>query len=206
MEDLNLLKNRKDFDISAFINNNKAFFFPLLIYVCGLVIGSVFYNVIDQTEFKDIIVKIAQGSDGDFLTLFINKLSVYFAIYTVCVLLGLCLIGFPFVNMIPLICGIEISLKLSYYYVTFGVKGIGYSLLIIAPGAVGFITTIIFTTMHSNTLSRIIYNLTTNKADIIEEINLKSYLLRFFLYSLIVIVMAALGTLFTYILSSIIVL
>lgn len=206
MDELTVLKKREHVDIATLFVANKELIFPSLFYVSGLIIGAILYTVLEQGTFKELIEQIAQGCTTDFLTLFLNKTAIYLSVYTVCVLLGLCLIGFPFINIIPLLCGVEIALKLAYYYVNFDVKGVGYSLLIIAPGAVGFVTILVFTIKLCNTLSKTIYYLTTNKADTIQEVNLKSYLLRFLLYSLIVLAIAALSALITHLLSSIIVL
>lgn len=206
MDELTLTKKKEHVDITTLFVTNKELIFPSLFYISGLILGTILYTVFEQGTFKELIEQIVQGSTTDFLNLFLNKTAIYLTVYTVCVLLGLCLIGFPFINIIPLLCGVEIALKLAYYYVNFGVKGVGYSLLIIAPGAVGFVTILVFTIKLSNTLSKTIYNLTTNKADTIQEVNLKSYLLRFLLYSIIVLAIAALSALITHLLSSIIVL
>lgn len=204
MEELTIFKNKERINLSDVFTNNKPFIFPILFYLAGLFIGAIFYGVVDDSTLKAIIEEIAKGSSANFLQLFLNKLTVYLSVYTACVLLGLCLVGFPFINVVPLVCGIEIALKLSYYYVTYGIKGVGYSFLIIVPGAVCFITLLIYTISLSNTLSKTIYHLTTKKADIIEEINLKSYLLRFFIYALLVVGISALSALLTYLLSSIV--
>lgn len=65
----------------------------------------------------------------------INSLKVSCAFWLINVLFGLCIIGIPFVTVIPVIRGLGIGLVTSYIYSIYGIKGIGYCFLIIFPGA-----------------------------------------------------------------------
>ncbi len=65
----------------------------------------------------------------------INSLKVSCAFWLINVLFGLCIIGIPFVTIIPVIRGLGIGLVTGYIYSIYGIKGIGYCFLIIFPGA-----------------------------------------------------------------------
>lgn len=65
----------------------------------------------------------------------INSLKVSCAFWLMNVLFGLCIIGIPFVTVIPVIRGLGIGLVTGYIYSIYGIKGIGYCFLIIFPGA-----------------------------------------------------------------------
>ena len=195
------LKAKKDISITELYSENKAFFYSLLFYVSGLILGSFLCT------YNNALTKILEGfftlQINGFVNLFINRICLYLTVYSATVLLGMCLIGFPFINAIPLICGIEIGVKLSYYYINYSIKGIGYSLLMIIPESAAFITVIIYTIIKSSNLSRGIYSLTT-KTDTAQDVNLKLYLKSFILYSLIVTLIAFVNAGAIYLLNSII--
>jgi stage II sporulation protein M len=186
--------------ISTLIDN-KEYIYPILFYLAGLIIGSIFYSNINL---NDVFSALFQLNSENFLSLFINRFSIYISIFALTVLLGMCLIGFPFINLVPLFCGIEIGIKISYYYVTYSVKGIGYSLLMIIPESAIFLAVLVFTIKSSNELSKSIYDATTKKSDMTKEINLKSYLKKFLLYGVIVAGISSINALASYLLGSII--
>lgn len=195
---------KEKFNIIEFLCDNRALIYPILFYISGLILGSSTYKVLDNGILSPMIEEVCKGSSGGFLQLFVNNLGLYLTVFCGCVLLGLCIIGFSIVNFIPLICGFEIAVKISYFYVNYNVKGVGYSLLILVPGIVLFMTIIMYTIELSNVLSKYIYNIATKKSGVIKEFNLKSYLIRFGLYALLVIVASALSALLNYLLSSLI--
>ncbi len=204
MDEIIIKDENEKKSIADIIIENKELIYPALFYLAGLILGSFFFAYINKTNFAGIIDSIFKLAADDFYTVFLNKFCVYFSLFTITVLLGLCLVGFPFINIIPLLIGIEIALKISYYYVNFSVKGIGYSLLMIIPESACFITVLMYTIKTSSALSKSIYTVTTKKSDMNEEINLKSYLKNFLTYAIIIIAISVINALATYLLSSII--
>lgn len=193
-------------DRESFIDiliSNKDYVYPCIFYSCGLLIGTFFYSNIDTDLIKKVIEALSSAS-SQYLQLFINRFCVYFSIFVIVVLLGMCLIGFPFVNIVPLVIGIEAGIKISYYYVVYGAKGVGYSVLMIVPEITALITVLVFTIKNSNELSKMIYDAATKKSDMTDEVNLKSYLKSFLIYGLIVLVISALNALVEFLLQSII--
>ena len=183
---------------------NKDIIFSLLFYISGLILGSSLYKILDDSSVHNVINQISKGSSGGFIPIFLNNICVYLITFLLCFMLGLCIIGFSFVKFIPLICGFEIALKLSYYYVNFGAKGVGYALLILLPSISLLITIIVLTTDLSSNLSKYLYRLVNKKSGIIENFNLKSYLIKYFIYAIFIVVSSVLGALLNYLLSSLI--
>jgi hypothetical protein len=186
------------------IVDNREYVYPAVFYLLGLILGSFFYKNLADTDFISSIKSLIEITDSNFQILFLNKFCVYFSLFAVTIVLGLCLIGFPFVNVVPLLIGIEASLKISYYYVNYQGKGIIFSLLMIVPEASAFITILIYTIKSSSMLSKSIYTISTKKSDMTEEINLKSYLKKYLIYGLIVATIAFVNALSTYFLNTVI--
>jgi hypothetical protein len=207
MDEVLLQKEKTNVNKSSFFENvinNKELIYPLLFYIAGLILGSFLFSEVNDSKFSDVMKSVFVVSQNEFNSIFINKFCVYFSLYVVTVLLGLCLIGFPFVNIIPLLTGIEVALKISYYYINYSAKGIGYSILMIIPETAVYIAVLIYTIKTSSSLSKRIYEITTKKSDMTEELNLKSYLKLFLLYGVIVLIISLINALATYLLNSIV--
>lgn len=190
--------------IGDLILDNKEFIYPFLFYIAGLILGSFFFTNINNTKLSELMEAAFKLTESSFDAIFLNKFCVYFSLFTITVLLGLCLIGFPFINIIPFLCGVEIALRTSFYYVNYSAKGIGYAVLIIIPESAAFIAVLLYTIKTSSMLSKNIYNITTKKTDMTEEINLKSYLKSFLIYGAIVVIISLVNALATYLLESLI--
>lgn len=190
--------------IGEIIIDNKELIYPFLFYIAGLILGSFFFTNINNTKLSALMQAAFKLNESGFDSIFLNKFCVYFSLFTVTVLLGLCLIGFPFINIIPFLSGIEIALRTSFYYVNYSVKGIGYALLIIIPESAAFIAVLLYTIKTSTLLSKNIYNITTKKTDMTEDLNLKSYLKSFLIYGAIVVIISLVNALATYLLESLI--
>lgn len=179
--------------ISLFRKNYECIL-PIFFYFTGIFIGSSFFNNLKNTFLIELFNDVFLISNTSFESLLINKFCVYFSIYALTVILGMCLIGFSFLNVIPLLIGLELGLKISYFYVLYGVKGIGYSLLMIIPEASALITIIILTISQCNILSKNIYSISVKKIDIAQDVNLKLYLKSFAFYSIIIALIAIINT------------
>jgi len=130
----------------------------------------------------DALDSLFEIADINFGQQLINNLSFYFLFFAISIILGLCLIGFPFINLLPFIIGIYTGMRISYYYISFSFKGFGYSLLMIAPFICFYLTVVIQSISKSYLLSRQIYNLTIKKTDTESNFNYKLYLKNFLIY------------------------
>lgn len=187
----------------ALFKENRNYIYSFLFYVAGLIFGAVLYAKFSGEALNTLV--IADKSEH-LLQQFISVLSKYLLVFSVSVLLGICLIGFPLVNAVPLILGFETAVRITYYYCNYGIRGFGYTLLMIAPFACILMTIIMLTINKSFELSKRIYDLTVKRADCVEEINYKSYLKSYLFYGVFVIIAAFSDAVATVSLSEIIVL
>lgn len=205
-ENLQINENKKEKkdpkkSIYEIFSENKTVIYSIIFFAAGLLCGALIYKKC-RTEALDEMIKSAVSNE--FLNLFINNLGFYFFVFALTVLLGICLIGFPLINIVPFLIGFQAGLEIAYYYLNYSVKGFGYSLLMIAPFICTFLTVIMYTISLSSDLSRKIYNITLNKDIGCEKINYKSYMKKYALYALLIIVVALINSGVTSALSGII--
>lgn len=179
----------------------KTVIYSSVFFAAGLLCGALLYKNC-RTDALDEIIKTAAGND--FLNLFINNLGFYFLVFALTVLLGICLVGFPIINAVPLIIGVQAGLEIAYYYLNFGFKGFGYCVLMIAPFVSSFLTVIVYTVSLSSELSRKIYDLTIGKKDTAEKIEYKKYMKKYLLYAIMIVIVALVNSGITAALSGII--
>lgn len=205
-ENLQINENKKEKkepkkSIYEIFSENKTVIYSIIFFAAGLLCGALIYKKC-RTEALDEMIKSAVSNE--FLNLFINNLGFYFFVFALTVLLGICLIGFPLINIVPFLIGFQAGLEIAYYYLNYSVKGFGYSLLMIAPFICTFLTVIMYTISLSSDLSRKIYNITLNKDIGCEKINYKSYMKKYALYALLIVVVALINSGVTSALSDII--
>ena len=180
MEELKIKKIRK-IDIEQLINENLSYIVYICVYFAGLIIGSLLYKNIYTRINNELFEDVFNYQADDFLETFFSKLSIYLSVYLITVLIGLCVIGYPIVCSVPFLCGIEIALKLSYFYNMYNFKGFGYSLLIIIPEASMFILVLIYAIKSAGDMSKNLMQIAKNNAPN-NEVSIKSYLKSFLIY------------------------
>ena len=137
MSELNLPMNNSK--IEVFTQDNLRFLYQLVFYIAGMVLGVWLFRALNLSKYSSTIEDFILIKNDSLINIIVDRLSIYVLVYVVTILLGLCLIGFPVINVIPLVCGVELSLKLSFIYNLYSVKGIGYSVLMIIPEATAFL-------------------------------------------------------------------
>ncbi len=199
------IKNRKKFKSDKSLYDifveNKSVLYGILFYAAGLLCGAFLYQKCQTDELNELITV---NSSGDFINLFINNLGFYFLVFAATVVLGLCLVGFPFIYFVSLIIGVYAGIKVAYYCINYTAKGFGYSLLMIAPFMCSFLTVIIYTISLSSDLSKGIYNITVNKNEKNEKIAYGAYIKKYALYALELIAVSLLNAAFVSALSGLI--
>ena len=197
------IKIKKHTDYSKLIEENKHYIIISVIYILGLIAGTLIYKNLDTDALNKTLEKLLLSKDNTFLSIFIQKIITYLCVYIFTVVFALSVIGYPAVNIIPFLCGFEIAVKLSYYYTLYNIKGLGYSLLLNAPEISAFMLIIIFTVNQAGELSKKIFRSTFMKEQ--SEINNASHYLKIFcIYILEIICVATVNSLVEYLLSSII--
>lgn len=188
MEELKIKKIRK-IDIEQLINENLSYIVYICVYFAGLIIGSLLYKNIYTRINNELFEGVFNYQADDFLETFFSKLSIYLSVYLITVLIGLCVIGYPIVCSVPFLCGIEIALKLSYFYNLYNFKGFGYSLLIIIPEASMFILVLIYAIKSAGDMSKNLMQIARNNVPN-NEVSIKSYLKSFLIYGSEIIVIS----------------
>lgn len=188
MEELKIKKIRK-IDIEQLINENLSYIVYICVYFAGLIIGSLLYKNIYTRINNELFEDVFNYHTDDFLETFFSKLSIYLSVYLITVLIGLCVIGYPIVCSVPFLCGIEIALKLSYFYNLYNFKGFGYSLLIIIPEASMFILVLIYAIKSAGDMSKNLMQIARNNVPN-NEVSIKSYLKSFLIYGSEIIVIS----------------
>lgn len=188
MEELKIKKIRK-IDIEQLINENLSYIVYICVYFAGLIIGSLLYKNIYTRINNELFEDVFNYHADDFLETFFSKLSIYLSVYLITVLIGLCVIGYPIVCSVPFLCGIEIALKLSYFYNLYNFKGFGYSLLIIIPEASMFILALIYAIKSAGDMSKNLMQIARNNVPN-NEVSIKSYLKSFLIYGSEIIVIS----------------
>lgn len=188
MEDLKIKKIRK-IDIEQLINENLSYIVYICVYFAGLIIGSLIYKNIYTRINNELFEEVFNYQADDFLETFFSKLTIYLSVYLITVLIGLCVIGYPIVCSVPFLCGIEIALKLSYFYNLYNFKGFGYSLLIIIPEASMFILVLIYAIKSAGDMSKNLMQIARNNVPN-NEVSIKSYLKSFLIYGSEIIVIS----------------
>lgn len=188
MEELKIKKIRK-IDIEQLINENLSYIVYICVYFAGLIIGSLLYKNIYTRINDELFENVFNYQADDFLETFFSKLSIYLSVYLITVLIGLCVIGYPIVCSVPFLCGIEIALKLSYFYNMYNFKGFGYSLLIIIPEASMFILVLIYAIKSAGDMSKNLMQIARNNVPN-NEVSIKSYLKSFLIYGSEIIVIS----------------
>ncbi len=205
MSDIMINNENRERGVLDFLNDNKEYIYPALFYTAGLIIGSFCYQFIDNTIVTRLMKNIFETKDLPLYSVVFNDLSINALVFAVTVLFGLCLIGFPFVNIIPLVIGIEAALKISYYYVSYSAKGVGFSVLMIIPKCAAIVTIIIYTIKYSSKLSKSIYDSATKKSDTLSDaVNLKMYLKKYLICFVYVVIISVAGSCMSYLFSTII--
>ena len=167
-----------------------------------MVLGVWLFKVLNLSKYSSTIEDFILIKNDSLINIIVDRLSIYVLVYVVTILLGLCLIGFPVINVIPFVCGVELSLKLSFIYCLYSVKGIGYSVLMIIPEATAFLVLLFYTIKDSKDLSRSLFNISKNNLE--SEIDLKQYLKKFMLYCISIISISILNSIMMYLFNSII--
>lgn len=124
--------------IKKLLENSRVYMLTAL-FALGIIIGALSINnesiIIEKlTSLIDsyTLLKSGQGIIENFC----NSLTVSAVFFAVNLFLGFSLIGYPFIMWLPFLKGMGIGTVCGYLYSVYKLSGLGYSLLIIYPGAI----------------------------------------------------------------------
>lgn len=194
---------KENFDPDKFLEENKKNIYLLLIYIAGLLAGSLLFKSLDLSKYSSYVSDFLTVKGDSLLSVTVDRLSVYLVVYVFTILLGLCIIGFPIINFVPFLCGFEVAVKIAFYYNLYSLKGIGYSLLMIVPETAAFMVILFFTISASKDLSKNIFDISVQKNSE-KQIVLVDYLKSFLKYGAEIIVISFINSVIIYLFNSII--
>ena len=124
--------------IKKLFENSKIYFLSAF-FAIGIIIGASAIKgdsaiVSKIAELIDSYTLIKSGQGG--LENFCNSLSVSGSFIAVNIFLGFSLIGYPRIIWLPFFRGLGIGAVSGYLYSVYKLTGLGYSVLIIYPGAI----------------------------------------------------------------------
>lgn len=124
--------------IKEMLDNSRILIF-VIIFAIGIIIGAKVINsdnLIMQDQIKTLLnsFTIKRAGQG-IINSFAESLFSVSVFSLATVFLGFSLIGYPLIIMIPLLRGMGIGAVCGYLYSVYKFTGLGYSLLMIYPGA-----------------------------------------------------------------------
>lgn len=143
-------------DVRKIAISKEILFFSLLL-ISGILIG-VFIarngNDTVITQVKSIFDSFYSIRENQSIISSVsNSLKVYIVFWMINLFFGFCIIGAPFIAGIPIIRGLGIGLVSGYIYSIYGLKGIGYCMIVIFPGALISFIALIYAVIDSFRMS-----------------------------------------------------
>lgn len=118
---------------------NSRIFLLIFLFAAGIIFGAsaIRKDTFIVEKIKELISSFAMLRAGQGVAEnFCNSLSVNLLFSAVSVFLGFSLIGYPFIMCMPFLRGVAMGAVSGYLYLEYKFTGIGYSFLIIYPGAI----------------------------------------------------------------------
>ena len=192
------LEDEKKTDIEKIIVDNKTVIYSIVFYACSLAIGTVLYRLLQSSALDSVL----KPSNANFSKLFSQNICNYLSLFLITVFLAFCLIGYGLINIIPCVIGIQVGMKAAYFYINYQAKGVGYTILMIAPFTALFLTVLIFVIQTSSNMSKQIVDITKNNLDY--KLEVKPTLRKFLIYGLIIIAFSGVCALIETLLKSVV--
>lgn len=180
-------------DLKKTIVDNYRIIVILIIFALGIIYSLLSYQTAHSgvSPLLSILAKQYEiKADQTFLDCFSNALlnnGIYFLIVF---LFGLCAIGLPVVVCVPFVYGMTIGFQVTYLYMTYQTKGIGYAALMVVPMAVLFGLILLFAAEQGLSMSWDILSAIQDGRQ--PRITIIVYLKRFFIFALSTLAVTAL--------------
>ncbi len=194
-------------DIRSVITENYRIILLLIVFALGIIYSLLSYQTAHNGESSLLSLLATQyqiKTEQTFSEYFYNALLNNGIYYMVIFLFGLCAIGFPVVVSVPFIYGMTCGFQITYLYMTYQVKGIGYAALMVLPMAVFFGLILLLATEQGIRMSwDILSAIQDGKRP---NITITVYLKRFLIFAIATVALTALFSLLNTAFSKLIVL
>lgn len=157
-----------------------------LMFVLGLIAGaSSFSSDSEITDKISILIDtyINQKAGQGILTNFLNSFSVNAVFFILNLFFAFSLIGNPFIISLPMVKGLGLGCICGYLYISYRLSGLGYSLLMICPGAIVSVFALIMACNDSCEYSRNAYMKAIKSKGQYEKDETRVYLTRQLVFS-----------------------
>lgn len=198
------LRKHKQISQNKFMLNQKMFLL-LIVFVIGLIFGSVCIRNLDSTLVEKVqnfinnyfIVQSQQSILLNFLSVLANEILILFVPFV----FGLCLIGEPVMWIEPVIRGLGIGLISGYMYRNYNINGMKfYSVVILIPLALS--SAIMLIACHESILMTRDIKHTLKNSSEMKENYIKLYIIRYVVLLVAVVVISVISSLNVYFFSA----
>ncbi len=109
-------------DIVAIVKNYSSIIMLFSLFACGLIIGSL---SVKNSEYYRYLISIFVAADNEITRTFINSIFAVFLVMTVNFVMGLCLVGSPFITFLSVPEGMIFGSLYAYQLYLYGYEEFG---------------------------------------------------------------------------------
>ena len=163
----------------------------LLLFAFGILLGT--YILKHNGELMDTIIAnafndyIEAKKDKSIAANFIDSIKINLIFIIISFVLGFCAIGTPLISLIPVVKGIGIGVICGYLYLKYNFSGLGYCVLIIYPGLIVSMMSLLMACNFSLSFSydMLLSVIENNKKELKGEYKLKLFCIRYLIITAI---------------------
>ena len=180
-----------------YINKRIIITAVFIVFIIGLLFGSIYMNIIDNSEKKDVVNSVKNfiysyekitfiDKIGIFKDTFIKNLLYFITIW----LLGISIIGIPIIIVMIFLKAFVTGFSISGLFVTYKFKGLLYILSFMIPSNIIFIIITILLGTYSIDLSIKLFSHAIKKKTFNFGIYMGKYLFLLFIIIILVVVLS----------------
>lgn len=154
------------------------------LFTAGMAFGAVLVKSSANHEWLEQLMKLLQEysimrSSQSLFSTMCNSLFANLIFLAVAFTAGLCALGLPFLTLLPFIRGLGLGAVFGYLYSAKALAGVGYCLLILLPGAILSIATLLIGCREGITMSFDVFSVMSGKKTLDSYHNFRLYCARF---------------------------
>ena len=196
MNNVNLIKNRR----GVVIDKNYNIIILTTLIGFGIVIGSLIIAKTTSTLNNSLNALynnfISSIKEKTFISIFCDTFVSSMIYLFLFFIMGTNAFGIPFVYFITCIKGIGNGIISGYLYSTYGLKGVGFSTLILFPYAIASGIIIIMMGDSSLKLSKKIFDDLTGRPQLYKGITIKKYCINYIVYTAFFVIASVIDAIF----------